>query len=70
MEDHNKKVTEMFIKDLLDLYNRYVLLGMSKIDMVGVIINTLAGLYLTMTYELEEEDEDETIHWSISNPCN
>lgn len=70
MEDPNKKVTEMFIKDLLDLYNRYVLLGMSKIDMVGVIINTLAGLYLTMTYELEEEDEDETIHWSISNPCN
>tara|TARA_R110002020_G_scaffold46482_2_gene132194 strand:+ start:609 stop:797 length:189 start_codon:yes stop_codon:yes gene_type:complete len=62
MEDPNKKVTEMFIKDLLDLYNRYVLLGMSKIDMVGVIINTLAGLYLTMTYELEEEDEDETIH--------
>lgn len=70
MEDPNKKVTEMFIKDLLDLYNRYVLLGMSKVDMVGVIINTLAGLYLTMTYELEEEDEDETIHWSISNPCN
>ena len=70
MEDPNKKVTEMFIKDLLDLYNRYVLLGMSKIDMVGVIINTLAGLYLTMTYELEEEDEDETIHWSTSNPCN
>jgi len=62
MEDPNKKVTEMFIKDLLDLYNRYVLLGMSKIDMVGVIINTLAGLYLTMAYELEEEDEDETIH--------
>jgi len=62
MEDPNKKVTEMFIKDLLDLYNRYVLLGMSKIDMIGVIINTLAGLYLTMTYELEEEDEDETIH--------
>tara|TARA_X000001382_G_scaffold128791_1_gene119288 strand:- start:388 stop:576 length:189 start_codon:yes stop_codon:yes gene_type:complete len=62
MEDPNKKVTEMFIKDLLDLYNRYVLLGMSKVDMVGVIINTLAGLYLTMTYELEEEDEDETIH--------
>lgn len=70
MEDPNKKVTEMFIKDLLDLYNRYVLLGMSKVDMVGVIINTLAGLYLTMTYELEEEDEDETIHWSTSNPCN
>lgn len=52
----------MFIKDLLDLYNRYVLLGISKIDMCGIIINTLAGLYLTMTYELEEEDEDETIH--------
>ena len=62
MEDPNKKVTEMFIKDLLDLYNRYVLLGMAKIDMCGIIINTLAGLYLTMTYELEEEDEDETIH--------
>ena len=59
MEDPNKKVTEMFIKDLLDLYNRYVLLGISKIDMCGIIINTLAGLYLTMTYELEEEDEDE-----------
>jgi hypothetical protein len=41
-----------------------MLLGVSKLDMVGVLLNTLSGLYITMALELkiEEEDEDETIH--------
>ena len=42
-----------------------MLLGISKVDMIGVIINTLAGLYMTMAIEFneeEEEDENDTIH--------
>ena len=65
MEEHNIKVTEGFIKELLELYNKYVLLGISKVDMIGVIINTLAGLYMTLAIEFnseEEENEDDTIH--------
>ena len=71
MEGRNNKVAEMFVKDLLALYNTYMLLGVSKLDMCGILINTLAGLYITMAIELEKEIEDDgTIHWSINNPCN
>jgi|TARA_R110000823_G_scaffold211054_1_gene341419 hypothetical protein len=64
MEDTNIKATESFIKDILEVYSKYMLLGVSKLDMVGVLLNTLSGLYITMALELkiEEEDEDETIH--------
>ena len=53
----------MFVKDLLALYNNYMLLGVSKLDMCGILINTLAGLYITMAIELEKEvEDDDTIH--------
>ncbi len=53
----------MFIKDLLDLYSKYMLLGVTKVDMCGILLNTLAGLYMTMVTELDkEEDDDETVH--------
>ena len=48
MEGRDNKVAEMFVKDLLALYNTYMLLGVSKLDMCGILINTLAGLYITM----------------------
>ena len=63
MEGRNNKVAEMFVKDLLALYNNYMLLGVSKLDMCGILINTLAGLYITMAIELEKEiEDDDTIH--------
>ena len=63
MESRDNKVTEMFVKDLLALYNTYMLLGVSKLDMCGVIINTLSGIYMTMAIELiKEVEDDDTIH--------
>ena len=63
MKNNNVKITEMFIKDLLDLYSKYKLLGVTKVDMCGILLNTLAGLYMTMVTELDkEEDDDETVH--------
>jgi len=63
MKNNNIKITEMFIKDLLDLYSKYMLLGVTKVDMCGILLNTLAGLYMTMVTELDkEEDDDETVH--------
>lgn len=63
MKNNNVKITEMFIKDLLDLYSKYMLLGVTKVDMCGILLNTLAGLYMTMVTELDkEEDDDETVH--------
>jgi len=63
VKNNNVKITEMFIKDLLDLYSKYMLLGVTKVDMCGILLNTLAGLYMTMVTELDkEEDDDETVH--------
>ena len=63
MESRNNKVAEMFVKDLLALYNNYMLLGVSKLDMCGIIINTLSGIYMTMAIELiKEEEDDDTVH--------
>jgi len=63
MKNNNIKITEMFIKDLLDLYSKYMLLGVTKVDMCGILLNTLAGLYMTMVTELDkEENDDETVH--------
>ena len=63
MKNNNVKITEMIIKDLLDLYSKYMLLGVTKVDMCGILLNTLAGLYMTMVTELDkEEDDDETVH--------
>ena len=63
MKNNNVKITEMFIKDLLDLYSKYMLLGVTKVDMCGILLNTLAGLYMTMVTELDkEEEDDETVH--------
>ena len=63
MEGRNNKVAEMFVKDLLALYNTYMLLGVSKLDMCGVIINTLSGIYMTMAIELiKEVEDDDTVH--------
>ena len=63
MEDTNIKATESFIKELLEVYSKYMLLGLPKLDMIGIMLNTLVGLYMTMASELEwEEDDDETIH--------
>jgi|TARA_R110000824_G_scaffold396900_1_gene599036 hypothetical protein len=63
MENTNIKATESFIKELLEVYSKYMLLGLPKLDMIGIMLNTLVGLYMTMASELEwEEDDDETIH--------
>ena len=63
MENTNIKATESFIKELLEVYSKYMLLGLPILDMIGIMLNTLVGLYMTMASELEwEEDDDETIH--------
>tara|TARA_R100000541_G_scaffold52042_1_gene59695 strand:+ start:408 stop:599 length:192 start_codon:yes stop_codon:yes gene_type:complete len=63
MENTNIKATESFIKELLEVYSKYMLLGLPKLDMIGIMLNTLVGLYMTMASELEwEDDDDETIH--------
>ena len=63
MENTNIKATESFIKELLEVYSKYMLLGLPKLDMIGMMLNTLVSLYMTMASELEwEEDDDETIH--------
>ena len=65
MSDKYKTVTDSFSKDLLDLCNKYVLLGIPKLDQCSIILNVFTGLFIALVFETDnnrEEEEDETIH--------
>ncbi len=66
MSDKYKKVTESFSKDLLDLCNKYMLLGLSKVDHCSIILNVFTGIFISLVFEIdrynEEDNDDETIH--------
>jgi|TARA_B100000676_G_C17912341_1_gene750696 hypothetical protein len=66
MSDKYKKVTESFSKDLLDLCNKYMLLGLSKVDQCSIILNVFTGIFISLVFEIdrynEEDNDDETIH--------
>jgi|TARA_R100000656_G_scaffold38339_1_gene32291 septum formation topological specificity factor MinE len=65
MSDKDREVVNSFSKEILDLCNKYVLLGISKIELCTIILNVYTGLFIGLALEIEnkeEEEEDETLH--------
>ena len=65
MSDKDREVVNSFSKEILDLCNKYVLLGISKIELCTIILNVYTGLFIGLALEIEnkeKEEEDETLH--------
>jgi len=67
MEDLNNKVSDSFSKELLDLCNKYMLLGIDRAEQCTIILNVFTGIYITFIHEIEtlikeKEESDETLH--------
>jgi len=66
MEDLNNKVSDSFSKELLDLCNKYMLLGIDRAEQCTIILNVFTGIYITLIHEIEtikeKEESDETLH--------
>ena len=51
MSDKDREVVNSFSKEILDLCNKYVLLGISKIELCTIILNVYTGLFIGLTLE-------------------
>ena len=65
MSDKDREVVNSFSKEILDLCNKYMLLGISKLELCTIMLNVYTGLFIGLALEIEnkeEEEEDETLH--------
>ena len=67
MEYLNNKLSDSFSKEILDLCNKYMLLGINKTEQCTIILNVFTGIYITLIHEIEtlikeKEESDETLH--------
>ena len=65
MSDKDREVVNSFSKEILDLCNKYMLLGISKLELCTIMLNVYTGLFIGLAFEIEtkeEEEEDETLH--------
>jgi hypothetical protein len=69
MVDLNNKMSESFSKEILDLCNKYMILGIDKSDQCTILLHVFTGVYISLIHEVStlrenngEDESDDTLH--------
>lgn len=70
MVDLNSKMADSFSKEILDLCNKYMILGIDKTDQCTILLHVFTGVYISLMHEIisvikennGKDESDDTLH--------